>query len=357
VKALTWREVRLIAARFRRLNPYEGKGTPDSILKIEEVNFDDDGAQQQLYGWAVAAKRYVLYRRTSNGDIRVVKASAHGLGFLYHPGQKGTSMNETPDWVIEAWGWILRGVLGLPRKEPSWFQHATMMRVVVTTPAVLKAMQARESTLPYCDRIKPCNFFLLPILDPVGGYPTDVDRSRYSLIGPFTPDPSRWHDAKYTNVHDGKLYRLAQAGRQRTYEARAKTVGDYIREYIRHPEAKSLGLDGQPCKPETRGLLMRTPVIASGFRQIGKETDRRWEQGEDISIIESETTEYTPNETDRLVADPALIEAARVLSIRALAKTAHVSESTVKALRRGERIRRQTVETIKVAIRKLKSER
>ena len=44
-----WREVRKIVARFRRLNPYQGRGTLDSILKIEDVNFSDDGKQQQLY--------------------------------------------------------------------------------------------------------------------------------------------------------------------------------------------------------------------------------------------------------------------------------------------------------------------
>jgi hypothetical protein len=42
-------------------------------------------------------------------------------------------------------------------------------------------------------------------------------------------------------------------------------------------------------------------VTADGFRFIGKETDRRWEQGEDISVIAPSTLEYHPNETAKLV--------------------------------------------------------
>ena len=53
---------------------------------------------------------------------------------------------------------------------------------------------------------------------------------------------------------------------------------------------------------------------------IGKETNRRWEQGEDISMLNPEVVEYRPNETARLVADPELGRDARSVSIRALAK-------------------------------------
>jgi hypothetical protein len=41
--------------------------------------------------------------------------------------------------------------------------------------------------------------------------------------------------------------------------------------------------DGTPCKGETSGLPGRHPVTASGFRLIGKETERGWVQSEDIS--------------------------------------------------------------------------
>lgn len=360
IKAITWEKVQEITAKFKCLNPYDGRAAAKSILKIEDVNYTEDGKQRQLYGWAIAAKRYALYVRTPEGDVQVVKASAHGLGFLYHPKprkSKGEPKSDTPTWVIEAWEWILRGVLGLPRNDPPWFEYPAMMRVAVTTPQVLKTMRHREGALSYCDRMKPGNFVLMPILDTLGGYPAGIDRNRFTLIGPSTDDPFLWHRNIYTNIHDGKTYRLAPEGRQRSYEARAKTRGDYIRQYIRHPEAKSLAPDGQPCGPDTHGLLMRTHVMANGVRRIGKETDRRWEQGEDISIVESEVTEYTPDETARLVADPELIANSPEISIRNLAKKAGVSENTVKAARRGERLRRVTAERLKKALRDSQIER
>jgi hypothetical protein len=32
--------------------------------------------------------------------------------------------------------------------------------------------------------------------------------------------------------------------------------------------------------------------IAGEFRYVGKETDRKWEEGDDISVLEFKTTEY-----------------------------------------------------------------
>lgn len=63
-------------------------------------------------------------------------------------------------------------------------------------------------------------------------------------------------------------------------------------EYQEHPEAKSLAPDGSRCSPETRGLLKRAHIIAGEFRYVGKETDRKWEEGDDLSILEFKSTEY-----------------------------------------------------------------
>jgi hypothetical protein len=63
-------------------------------------------------------------------------------------------------------------------------------------------------------------------------------------------------------------------------------------QYQEHPEAKSLAPDGTPCKTDTSGLLRRAHVVAGDLRYIGKETDRRWEEGDDISVLEFKTTEY-----------------------------------------------------------------
>lgn len=59
-----------------------------------------------------------------------------------------------------------------------------------------------------------------------------------------------------------------------------------------HREAKSLAPDGSPCKPDTTGLLRSAHVIAGEFRYVGKETDRKWEEGEDPSVLDFKATEY-----------------------------------------------------------------
>ena len=53
-------------------------------------------------------------------------------------------------------------------------------------------------------------------------------------------------------------------------------------QYQQHPEAKSLAPDGTPCGPDTRGLLKRAHVTGGEFRYVGKETDRKWEEGDEI---------------------------------------------------------------------------
>jgi hypothetical protein len=63
-------------------------------------------------------------------------------------------------------------------------------------------------------------------------------------------------------------------------------------QYQQHPEAKSLAPDGGSCKAETKGLLRRAHVIAGEIRYIGKETDRKWEEGDEISVLEFAATEY-----------------------------------------------------------------
>jgi hypothetical protein len=90
-------------------------------------------------------------------------------------------------------------------------------------------------------------------------------------------------------------------------------------------------------------LLSRTPVVVGEFVYIGKETDRRWEKGEEISILNSKITIYQLNETRRLGTDVLLQQRIRQVSIRKLAREARVSVNTVKAARRGNRLQKTTI--------------
>jgi hypothetical protein len=85
IKALSWSEGRLIVDRFETLNPYDKKIVPGSILNVvEEINNDSSGRQRQVYAYGISAKRYSVYTYDGS-EIRIIKASEHGLGLYYRP--------------------------------------------------------------------------------------------------------------------------------------------------------------------------------------------------------------------------------------------------------------------------------
>jgi hypothetical protein len=67
------------------------------------------------------------------------------------------------------------------------------------------------------------------------------------------------------------------------------TYRDYFTGYRRHPEAKAAATDGQPCLPDSRGLLQPLVVEAETVVRIGKEAAR---------LIDAEDA---PDEDDRAV--------------------------------------------------------
>lgn len=75
-----------------------------------------------------------------------------------------------------------------------------------------------------------------------------------------------------------------------------KVISDSFRivlhNYLNKAEVKSLAPDGTPCNGATRGLLLRVRIIAGDLIPVGKETDRRWGQGEDPSMLNFGTHVY-----------------------------------------------------------------
>src|SRR5215469_8944606 len=80
------------------------------------------------------------------------------------------------------------------------------------------------------------------------------------------------------------------------YEGKPALVKSFfmlLDSYQNHPEAKSLGPDGLPCGPETRGLLHRAHIIANWPPvYIGKESDKHLEEGEDLSLLDFKAIQY-----------------------------------------------------------------
>jgi hypothetical protein len=197
---------------------------------------------------------------------------------------------DVPLWIYEAWDYILRDALKLKRTLPTWLDLPQMMRLTITTCNVLEMLGDWEIARPY-------NFLLLPMVDPLFGYAFPrQSNEQVLLVCPFSCKQEHWFDLECVNVHDSKIYKMMDCNTEHeNIPYNVVFPSQFARllvQYHEHPEAKSLAFDGTPCKADTQGLLRRAHVIAGEFRYVGKETDRKWEEGEDSSVLEFSATEY-----------------------------------------------------------------
>jgi hypothetical protein len=128
-----------------------------------------------------------------------------------------------------------------------------------------------------------------------------------------------------------------------------RTYAHVLYLYTKHPEAKSLAPDGTPCVCDTRGLLQRSSVVAASRRYVGKETDRRWEQGEDLSLVEFTSFEY--QQSKQVVAGEDIKQDILKTGIRKLERTTGLSHHTINKILNGERVRRKTIGKITQRVR------
>ncbi len=162
---------------------------------------------------------------------------------------------------------------------------------------------------------------------------------------------------KCVNIHSGKKYKLVDCTKENDPPYNVvfpSQFGRLLIEYQEHPEAKSLAGDGSPCVAETRGLLRRVHIAAGTFRYVGKETDRKWEEGDEISVLEFKATEYGRAKT--MVADTLTADEIRVVGVRKTMELTKMSQHTIEKLIRGEAVKRKTHEHVLKAICAYKSQ-
>lgn len=332
ITALSWVEVKQITDRFKSLNPYAIDG---SILKIHKLNWDKNKRRRQLYGYSIAAKRYAFYTKTRN-DLEIVEPKAHGLGYFYPPkdSPEGWS-HETPLWIFEAWDWIMRGVLALKRTRPKWFDLPVMMKLTLSTPHHALRNLAKSPLT------RPNNFMMIPQVCRFG-CPQNVDPDKFTLITSFSSERDQWMRSKCINIHDcqSPVYELTDE--YDGIKALPKNFFMLLDSYQKHPEAKSLGPDGRPCEFDTRGLLHRAHIVANWPPvYIGKESDRHWEEGDDLSLLEFKAIEY--RRTGSAVADDEQLARIAKVPKREFMRRA-VNQHTLEKV-----CRRKPVRTIKLA--------
>jgi hypothetical protein len=90
-------------------------------------------------------------------------------------------------------------------------------------------------------------------------------------------------------------------------------------------------------------VLRRSHIVAGTHRYIGKETSRRWEQGDDNSMGDFRCSEYSDG---KVVADEALRRRIAAVGIRKIARESKVNRETVALIARGERVKPRTLGSV-----------
>jgi hypothetical protein len=352
IKALSWKEVEQITSRFDSLSPYNRKIVPH-LLRLTDENYDTNGAQRQLFGLSIAAKRYVLYTTKCGRPfcghskcVTIVDPKAHGLIF-FAPSEE--RKNGLPKWWWELWHFLLTlefnqitepnlNILRVAGRainaetgtdvagQPSWIGLPAMMKMRMSTPHYLEQMKGKATPFGFVS------------------HPRTRDKLGLTLLTPFSKDRAGWEHSLCTNTRDGRSYRLDELSR-----ADVITLGDILCGYIQHPEIKSLGPDGEKCKAHTRGLLRRMTVNGGLQHCIGKEVSR-FEQGKDdfIENIDDVCIHY---DGGRVVANEGLITEISKRGLRKTTKETRLDRKTIRAILNGKKVKASTLAKVVIGLR------
>lgn len=119
-----------------------------------------------------------------------------------------------------------------------------------------------------------------------------------------------------------------------------KCYGNILGGYREHPEAKFLGHDGNPCNSLTRGLLKRRHITAGRHRYIGKEASRRWEQGDDLTMVDFVCAEYSEGQA---VANNELRKRIARYGLKRIARETGIDRNTLRLIARGKPVKPKTL--------------
>ncbi len=352
VKALSWQEVEQITSRFNSLSPYDPKLVPQ-LLRLTDENYGKNGAQRQIFGLSIAAKRYVLYT-TKCGQaycnhrdcVTIVDPKAHGLIFF---APNDDRKNGQPKWWWELWQFLLSiefkqiiqpksNILMIAGRavdtgtatdcegQPSWIGLPAMMKMRMSTPHYLEQMKSKAT---------PFGFVL---------HPRTREKLKLTLLTPFNKNREEWTHSLCVNTRDGKSYHLDNLSR-----ADVISLGDILCGYARHPEIKSLGPDGKKCEAHTRGLLRRMKINGGLQYPIGKEVSR-YEQGKDdfIENIDDVCIRY---DGGRVAANESLISEIKARGLRKVSKETKLDRKTVRTILNGKKVKASTLAKMAMGLR------
>jgi hypothetical protein len=215
------------------------------------------------------------------------------------------------------------------------------MRMVMTSPNVLRNRRP--------DWLAPYNFFLFPLLSSLEGYPLGFDKTNFHFITPTESDRKKWNTLKGINLRDGRTYQISMVPDSQQKKVLPDSFQIIWNQYLRKPEVKSLGPDGNPCIGTTQGLLGRTRIVAGRLIPVAKETDRRWVHGEDPSMLDFEVEQYQ-RKGKMVVADLSDRRRWRRTGVRNGMRRSGLSQKAVSAILNGEPVRIVTLAAFRRAM-------
>ena len=148
----------------------------------------------------------------------------------------------------------------------------------------------------------------------------------------------------HVNIHDGTTHTLGTPA----LPVLVQTFEMVFQQYHRHPESKSLGPDGSPCKSDSAGWLQRYPVTATSFNLIGKETERGWEQSDDISTLMPSLVRYGLNSG---IANELLRRRLLEIPLAFLERETGLSRHTIVRARRGQPVHTRPMRLLRNVVR------
>ena len=347
ILALPWAEIEEIIEAFELLHVYDREAVPGPLLELEAENYHPDtGERKQLWCLATSAKRYVLWNE-EDGEVKIRKASEHGLGHLLDPTGQGSRPFSEAAWKI-----VLARHLGTEAPDPDWLDRPAVARLVASTPYLLDLFSSYNQGKVYADQVKPFGFMLSATPKRVAGPLLGVERLH--LIAPHETNPARWEEMDWTDIYKGKQYKIGTTiDPADPNTVPVQTLRDVIETWATNPELKSLGPDGQVCDRETRGLLQRRPVRTT--RQlvtlIGKESNHLEEAQVGIYGRDEILNEYA--DPDRDPWTHLVLPAIEILGAPVVAERAGLNRRTVNRAVRGTVARRKTRNRIAGAVKEL----
>jgi hypothetical protein len=324
VKALSYRQVAEIRERINALNPYDGDASK-AILKLEA---------SECFAYVISAKRYALFRYNESGTPIVPEFidgksayTEHGLGLYLNP----TDIESADrSWIRQTWQYVVSKAHGIPTDMPAWAGNPALIRSAVTSPNLMRWFDDWNTGKRYAEQVKPFGFMLLcSEYNPFG-------ETARRFIAPFSGNPADWTGKPWKDLHYAASPEYAMG-----QDFNVKTFRHVIREFITHPEVKSLGPDQMPCAALTAGLLSRRTVRPSMIKGIGKESNRLEDQIQHVAELNEVLTDYgsvirqTPERVLLSNYDPQLISS--TLNARAAEIREELAEGNTEIVRfKGE---------------------